>query len=372
MKLVVVTVCALLLAACAASGDKRPVPNPFSEPGLADALQASLDEAADTSKAAGVSASLYISDSCFWQGVTGSTRSRRNRPIEADMLFGFGSITKTFVAAIVLQLAEEDKLALDDSVGQWLAEYPNIDPGISIRQLLNHGSGLYSFTDDRYWSDVQAQPDRVWRPEEVLAYVKPPPSIGFAMPKYSNTNYLLLGMIIEEVTGNSLEQELNRRIVERLNLERTFLARRDFDAERWASTMMLTNSLYSGAWAAGAIASTSKEIAKWSHVLYSGEYLRPESMESMFATEPRRGPGGGGGAVGLGVWKQRVGEYTVWGHDGLLFPFVSSTYYVPELGLSVAYSAIAPDWSQPDFLYQSLVRAYLGNQPRDISACFDS
>ena len=223
MKRLLSLFCLMLLVSCAAFGNQNGTKNPLRDIKLANALQSALEEGTSTQRAVGASASLYISDACRWVGTTGNTRPEPAVPIEAEMLFGFGSITKTFVAAIILQLFDEGRLSLDDSLGKWIDDYPNIDSSITIRQLLNHGSGIYNYTDSDFWNKVNANTDHVWTPSEILAQVKPPPSIGFSPPRYSNTNYILLGMIVEAVTGSSFEQELQQRIIGPLQLDSTRL-----------------------------------------------------------------------------------------------------------------------------------------------------
>ena len=122
-------------------------------------------------------------------------------------------------------------------------------------------------------------PDHVWTPSEILTYVKPPPFVGFSPPKYSNTNYILLGMVVEGVRGNSFQQELQQRIIGPLHLDRTRLVTDNFQAEPWADSTFLTNSMYSGFWTAGAIASTAGDIAKWSHIFYSGSLFKTAIAE---------------------------------------------------------------------------------------------
>ena len=357
------------LVSCAAFDNNKPPENPLSDTQLTNALQLALEEGTKVQKAGGATASLYISDGCQWVGTTGNTRPKPGVPIESEMIFGLGSITKTFVAAIILQLVEERRLTLDDNLGKWMKDYPNIDSGITIRQLLNHGSGLYNYTDSDFWDTVDANPDHVWTPSEILTYVKPPPHIGFAPPKYSNTNYILLGMTVEIVTGNSFEHELQQRIIGPLNLNNTRLVTENFQSASWADRTFLANSMYSGFWTAGAIASTAEDIAKWSHVFYSGRLFETATANEIFKTQPIRSQWGAGEETGLGLFKQRIGAFIAWGHEGWAPPFVSSSFYVPELNLSVAYSTIEPDFSQPDFLYQSLVRTYIDNQPNSVSLC---
>ena len=319
-----------------------------------------------------ISASLYISDRCYWEGAAGVTRQDPDIAVDSDMIYGFGSITKTFVAGIVLQLVEEKKLGLDDSLGKWLPKYPNIDSNITVRQLLNHGSGLSGYYGrKRYWREIEANPDRVWLPEDTLKYERPPQDADSDIFYYSNTNYILLGMIIEAITGNSLAQELQIRITGPLQLDSTYLPKQDFYPERWADNTKLSSSLFSSTWAAGAIASTARDIAKWSHTLYSGNFLQPASLDSMLVTEPRR-IGHGEIPMGLGVWKYEKDGKIAWFHGGRFHPFLSATFYMPELDLSVAYSFSWLDGDVQMIPFDNLVRTYIENQPRDISMCFDS
>ncbi len=272
----------------------------------------------------------------------------------------------------VLQLVEEKKLDLEDPLGKWLPQFPNIDSNITVRRLLNHGSGLSGyFGSESYLSEIEADPDRVWLPEDTLRYVGPPKDKGFATPRYSNTNYLLLGMIIEAITGKSLAQELQSRITGPLQLDSTYLPKQDFYPERWADSTNLSTSLYSSVWAAGAIASTPRDIAKWSHTLYSGNFLQPASLDSMLITEPRRIEGLEI-PMGLGVWKFERGGKIAWGHGGKFNTFLSATFYVPELNLSVAHSFNWSDGGGQLIPVNHIVRTYIENRPNNISMCFDS
>ena len=332
-----------------------------------------LEKVNDILVSESISASLYISDRCHWEGAAGVTAHDTKIPANPEMIYSFGSITKTFVASIILQLVEENKLNLEDPLGKWLSQYPNIDENITIRQLLNHGSGLYNFTDnEQFWSDMEAVPERAWLPKGVLKYVGPPPELGLDSPSYSNTNYILLGMIIKAVSGNSFEHELQNRITRPLQLTSSYLPKKDYDPGRWANSTILFNSLYSSIQAAGAIASTSSDIAKFSHLLYSGKFLHADPLKSMQESEFRR-IGRDGLPMGLGVMKLWVGGKAAWGHGGELYKFKSQAYYVPELNLSVAYSYVASDyedWRPIPGGY--LLRAFIDHRPDDISMCFDS
>ena len=137
-----------------------------------------------------------------------------------------GSVTKTFVATVVLQLVAEHRLALNDTVGRWL---PGLVPGggnITIEELLQHTSGIYSYTNDPgFLRALFSDPTRVWRPAELvrIAVAHPPvfpPGTSFA---YSNTDYVLLGLIIQAATGHPAGQELQARIFRPLGLRDTYI-----------------------------------------------------------------------------------------------------------------------------------------------------
>ena len=151
------------------------------DPNLSYVLQKALEEAARVQGADSISASLYFSDQCHWEGTTGVTEQDPNIPVESDMLYGFGSIIKTFVAAIVLQLVEENRLGLEDRLEKWLDKYPNIDTNITVHQLLNHTSGLGGYLRNKHFrSEFKANLDRVWSPEEMLKYVASPSAQGLS------------------------------------------------------------------------------------------------------------------------------------------------------------------------------------------------
>ena len=136
-------------------------------------------------------------------------------PMAAGDRVRVGSLTKTFVATVVLQLVAQHVLSLSDTVGRWLPGLVRNGASITIQELLQHTSGIYSYTNDPGFQRALAtDPTRVWRPTELvrIAVTHPllfPPGTSFA---YSNTDYVLLGMIIQAATGQSADQELQARI----------------------------------------------------------------------------------------------------------------------------------------------------------------
>src|SRR3954468_6637644 len=155
--------------------------------------------------------------------VSGYENLATRRPMRPRDRFRVGSVTKTFVATVVLQLAGEGRLALEDTVERWL---PGLVPGganITIRQLLNHTSGLGDYADDAFVRRVLEDPGRVWAPKELIAVgtSHPPPFGPGAGLAYSSTGYIVLGLIVEKATGNQLSTELRRRIFAPLRLRST-------------------------------------------------------------------------------------------------------------------------------------------------------
>jgi D-alanyl-D-alanine carboxypeptidase len=162
-----------------------------------------------------------------WRGVSGVAELGTTRPVPVDGRFRAGSITKTFVATVVLQLADEGRLRLDDSVDAWLPGVVPAGAGITVRQLLNHTSGLADYLPTLPFPPAPEFLDnrwRTWTADELIqrAVANPPvfepPGKAFS---YSNTGYLLLGQIIQRATGRSYAQEIERRIIRPLGLSGT-------------------------------------------------------------------------------------------------------------------------------------------------------
>ena len=189
-------------------------------------MQEVLDKGISKYGARGVSAAVIFPDGKVWTGTSGI--SHDTVAIEPDMLFAIGSVTKNVVAALTLKLAEENLLSLDDPLSKWLPEYPHIDSKITIRQLLNHTSGIYMFWDNqKIWDDLKKDRTKVWSPEQVLSYIKEPEFPAGEGWRYSNTNYLLMAMIIEKATGSTLSAEFKKRFWEPLGIEDAYLSQQE-------------------------------------------------------------------------------------------------------------------------------------------------
>ena len=324
--------------------------------------RAALQEALDRIVATGGTAALARVDSPAgsWRGSSGVVRlGHPARPVPGGQ-FRVGSITKTFVATVILQLAGEGRLRLDDTLQRWL---PGSVPGtdaITIRHLLQHTSGLFDYTEALFGSvdDVLAARYRTFRPEELvaLAAARPPlfePGAGWS---YSNTNYILLGMIVRRATGRPYAQAVDRRILDPLRLRGTEVPGTDTTIdgphahgyegiERDGEIVPLdfTDLNPSMAGSAGEIVSTTADLNRFYRSLLSGRLLRRPQLAAMLAN-----PAGEIG-YGLGIYQQPLpGGPTLWGHSGGIFGYVTYSFSTPDAAtqLTVSINPYAGDFSE--------------------------
>ena len=262
---------------------------------LEERLQKVLDEKISKYDVRGVSAAVIFPDQKIWTGVSGISYDTVS--MKTDMLFAIGSITKNVVATLTLKLAEEGMLSLDDPLSNWLPEYPHVNSAITIRQLLNHTSGIYMFwSNQKIWDDLKNDRYKIWTPEEIISYIKKPyfaPGEGW---RYSNTNFLLLAMIIEKVCDSSLSIEFRKYFWQPLEIENAFLSIEDDIPDNLAhvfgdnynddgSVLDLTYlpraSHESITYGSGGLFMTAKDLACWGQSLFEGEVLDQKSMDEM-------------------------------------------------------------------------------------------
>lgn len=208
----------VILAACDSGTSTPPEPPTFEE-----RLELALDGGFAATDGKGYAVTLWIPGRPMWTGVAGV--SHGTVPVTPGMPFAAGSITKTFTAITVLRLAEEGLLSVDDSVHSWLPAYPHVDPDITLRQLLSHTSGLSDFVDTPGWlAELLQEPDRVWGMEEYLVgHIEPPYFEKGTSWSYSSTGYVLLRMIIEQVTGQTVAQAYHAYVIDPLGLDDTYV-----------------------------------------------------------------------------------------------------------------------------------------------------
>lgn len=305
---------------------------------LASLLQQTLDSALILfPNTIGMSASVYYPNQGVWNGVSGV--SYTGQAISSNMKFGIASNSKLFTSVVLLKLAENNQLSLDDAIGQWLPPYNNVSPNITIRQLLNHTSGLSDpFFTTALLDSIKATPTHYYTPNEVLSWLGAPafntPGTSYA---YSNTNYLLAGMIAESATGIPIHQLIRNEILTPLQLNEVFYDVQETEinpiAHRWEDNGIdLHNtsriSVNTAVGAAGSLFSTSGDVVHWYHALMDGGVINQNSLNelSTFASP---------GNYGLGIGLFHFFGHTCWGHGGSTIGYTSRTIYDPCMRAAV-------------------------------------
>ena len=248
-----------------------------------------------------------------------------------------GSVTKTFVATVVLQLVAEHRLSLGDTVGHWLPGLVPNGGNITLQELLQHTSGIYSYTNDPgFLQALFTDPTRVWQPTELvrIAVAHPPvfpPGTSFA---YSNTDYVLLGMIIQAATGHPVGQQLQARIFHPLGLRDTYYPYANphlrtpyahgYLLGQPGATGPADGTVMSPSWAgaAGGIVSTAADIARFYTALLSGKLLPAAQLQEMMTTIPTPQ----GDDYGLGIQAEQLPCGTAWGHQGSFHGYFSTPF----------------------------------------------
>ena len=191
-------------------------------PDAANALQTALDNSTMANSITGSSAAVWIEGQGMWLGTSGV--SHDNVAVTPEMRFGIGSITKNFTAALCLKLQEENLLELDHPIRTWLPTFNNVNPDVTLRQLLSHQSGIADYTDDpAFFPGSINEPNKVWKAEEILALIGSPEFEPGAKISYSNTNYILAGMILEAVSEKTYAELLEEKIFTPLGLDEIYI-----------------------------------------------------------------------------------------------------------------------------------------------------
>jgi len=345
---VVSIILALSLLACS----HAPAPKRLA---YSQELQDVLDTALKATGGTGVSAAVIVAGKGEWAGVSGMSEPETGAAIKPDMLFDIASVGKTYVAALVLQLAEEGRLTLDDPLPKWLPDFPNVNNTATIRQLLNHTSGNSHFAENSaYWQTVMGDLDSLWTHEAVLAFVpepKFPPGQGW---HYSSANYVLLGMIIEKATASTLATQLRNRIFIPLTLNNTCtpldrdaalcgtLAHAHFDVNGDGKLDDMGNmprtSIFSSVWASGPVISTAEDLAQWADALYRGRVLKKQSLDQMLDFH-RPTPGEpliSGYGLGASEFPGELfGGEKAWGHLGWNPGYMTAMLYFPDRSVTL-------------------------------------
>lgn len=290
-------------------------------------------------------------------------------PMQVDDILQIGSNTKSMTIVILMQLVEEGVLTLQDPLSQWLPEQAAILPNgdqMTIRQLANHTTGAWDYGDPIIGAglDDPALLEKGYTPAELVDYAVENGAPDFAPGeagkwKYSNTGYILLGMILEKATGETYRDLLQTRIFDPLGMESAVLIE-DVPTQQETSTRgyvwnengdMIDGANWNGSqgWAAGSVAMTAADLATYGHALANGQFFHnPETLAEML-TFNADAFNMVGAAYGLGLM-DFAGDGTVWGHEGATLAFQSLWYTEPEAGIVVVGLTNSGSYSGFNFL----------------------
>ncbi len=324
-------------------------------------VQQALDQLTSSGAALGVQARVTDGRQRF-TARSGKAELDRSRPVPENGRFRVGSITKTFVSTVLLQLAGEGRLELDAPVVRYLPGL--VDSRITVRQVLQHTSGLYNYTDALPLNPDEFEQIRYkhWTPQELLKISTDKPLDFEPGTKwnYSNTNYVVAGLLVEELTGRPYEKAVEQRILKPLRLSGTEVPGDEVDisgphAHGYVTVAGkptdITRINPSVAWAAGEMISTTKDLDTFGVALASGRLLKPAQQQEISKTTAVS-PGYG---LGLSVETLPCGT-KVWGHGGGIPGYSSQLLTTPDTKKRLELSATsAPTAGDPGDAFTKLL-----------------
>ena len=354
----------LLLAAAACAAQPRTETAVSTHEPLRAQLQAKLDSVHAGGRFAGITAAVALPDGALVGVASGVADTTSRAPLAPADLMLAGSVGKTFFAALALQLVHEGRIALDDRLEKYLGDEPwwraadgrvRLPNGsdITLRMLMNHTSGVvrYEF-NPAFTAALTADPYRVWQPAEQIAYVldtDAPFAAGQGWD-YSDTNYILLALVLEKATGQRAYDMIRTRILEPLGLRST-LPSTTPAIPGLVQGYAGANNPFGGAdaviaggrltfnpgfeWAGGGYATSALDLARWSKALYEGRAFDPSLLPTVLTGV--EAPGLGRDVrYGLGVIIRDTPLGTTWGHSGFFPGYLTEMRYYPEQRIAVA------------------------------------
>ncbi len=307
------------------------------------------------------SVSLAEKGQVIYQRSVGYVDTNLTIPVNENTKYRIGSITKMFTSVMILQLVDEKKLTLQTPLSKFFPKIKNAKL-VTIEQLLAHQSGIHNFTNDSTYLDYYTSPKSQ---KEMLDMIAASPSDFDPGTKqaYSNANFVLLGYIIEKITKKAYSENLQIRIVQKAGLKNTYYGSKAdpgknecrsfyWRNDRWKADKETDMSIPHGA---GAIVSTTNDLAKFIHALFGGKLISTTSLTDMATLRKR---------MGLGLFSIPFEEKNGYGHNGGIDEFGSQLVYFPEDSFSIAITCNGSRYSMNDFMGGALCSYY--NRPYDI------
>ncbi len=311
------------------------------DPQIAEALDAALEAVAVQYESPGIAAAILTGDGRLWAGASGVADVGDQTPLQTDDAFKIASVTKTFTAAVVLQLVGEGTLTIEDTLEQW---YPDFERGeeITLRHLLMHTSGIADYSQT---AGFAADPDGPWTDEQLVELVADQgllfdPGVSYF---YSNTNYVLLSLAIETATADAWRSQFEHRLLSPLSLDDTRVPGPDEDWGEIVSGYIGDEDYTdyghpSGGGAAGSMVSNVNDVATWSLQYFGRDVLQP-SEAALLVEDPYDF---GSYAYGLGLLIIDDDMGTQWGHTGGSPGYSAWAGYRP--GEDMAIAVLANSW----------------------------
>ena len=332
-----------------------------TRPGLAAVLQRIVDATRLEFGMPGVSVAVRFPDGTTWTGVAGLADVGRAIPVTPETPFALASVSKPFIAGVVMGLVQEGKLHLDDAAARLLPGVTlgasAIDPRITVRELLDHTSGLADhLTTSGLDKAVFAVPSAHWSIKRALRYVGTPVASPGTRFYYSNTNYVLLGLIVERVTGTTIVQQVHERWIDPLGLSTATYQGYDKPASTPAVSYRFNSAdatavpidisdgtdvrpfraITTASGPAGSLMASAEDTARWFEALVDGDSLSASTVATMAGDADRvvaidrRAP------YGLGLQAYTIDARSTLGHSGRLLGARAVVRYFPEAGLTIA------------------------------------
>lgn len=322
-------------------------------------LQARLDSLTVNQLVPGVTLSVRFNDETNISLASGWADVENRIPMKPDDIMFSGSVGKTYVAAVVLKLYEQGLIDLKVKAisylqgAAWFQKIRNT-PGITVEMLLNHTAGIPEYVYHKeLWEVMKENPDKVWSVEERLSFIlndppTNPPGEGWA---YADSHYLILGLIIEKVTGRSYYDVLDELILGPCNLMNTFHSDRrsipglvpgytNLTEAFQLPHKVLKDNKYAFnpqmEWTGGGLVSTVSDLTMWASQLYGGNVLKPESKRLMLTPAPFRTTLFEDAKYGLGSFIAESDGITYYGHTGFMPGYITYVQYLPDYNISLA------------------------------------
>lgn len=312
----------------------------------AQQLQSMLDEDVNLLKVPGLQAFVRTSDGKTWSGTSGTTDLSRKALLHRKHILRVGSVNKTFTAVLILKLVEEGYLSLDDPLSTWFPRFPNAK-AITVRHLLNHSSGIPEILEDPGLLMKSIIPWTYWEPEELVDIAaKGAPYFAPGTDwHYSNSNYILLGLIAERITNKTAAQLLRDELIGPLKLRNTYFVPyeqapatlvRGFDRDLAHVPGLLEvggddTSWPTAAFTSGALASTADDVGVFYENLFAEALLSPSTMKEMTTFVSASNPGlPEQNGYGLGLMRLEVHGQELVGHVGEFMGSTAIAMYAPD------------------------------------------